>query len=378
MTTDTTDNTYTRMPAYTYYDWPSLRPSDFASPTNSTNRFLSMMTAFQLRGSDYILPSHDNTTFILYEGTNRHPSLLPFNSDPFTQRPDFLDRNFLAYLDMACTLRTQLCIRIYGHVDQPLLAGNVQTYDVFNDRYRTYTTNAADWFNTLTAPTQNIPAPDPEGFNHLYFYVRYAITNDDWPTYQTSAIISCKTPPPFHLHKHIDSFDVHRNYVGTSHSTNCTRSSDKLTILQLLPYDPIETAHALSVDLTTTRDTLRKLSRLNACHLALNNDHLVLNNIVEKSAACTYPTALAHAIRNQCTPGTADMINRYGPEHGTKIYELLSDAGYPDLEDITLGNSCSYCCEDEGCGDCNHCMAVQRVNDLEEIIADARRELDNA
>jgi hypothetical protein len=375
MTTDTTAHPYTPMPTYTYYDWNSLRAADFTTPTPSALRFLGMMHQLRERGSDYILPNDSHTSFVAHLGTNNRNDLRAFNDACFGSDSAYLNRHLLAYLDMLTGLTTNICIRITGDLSQSLYHDALQTYRLTpTNNIQYFPTDAATWFTHIARLTSHVPQPDPNGHSLIYYYLRYAISNEDWPTYESCALISCDTPLPFHPSRNIESFNAPARFRGSAPE----RVESKLTLLDHQPFNPYTFACHASNYFTLARTSVASLHRLNAAHKAINADHILLNNIVEKSAACQYPTALAHAIRNQCTPGTADMINQYGPDHGARIYDLLHRANFPDLDEITFGEESACCCRDGDCGDCPYCNATSRVEELEEIIADARRELENA
>jgi len=106
----------------------------------------------------------------------------------------------------------------------------------------------------------------------------------------------------------------------------------------------------------------------------------VLVNMVQKASELEDPSTFAKCIKSQCNQGTEDMLSRYGPDCFVQIYGYLSDRGFPELEDILDCDNCgsSHACEDLDCGDCTCCEALTRVNDLEQIIEDAKSRLDDA
>lgn len=377
MTTDTPEFTYQPMATYTYYDWHDLNASDFNSPDPAAIRFLGLMHELRRRGSDYILPNADNSAFVAHKGTNDRIEINTFSDHSLSLTPNRLSRHLLTYLDLLAGLRQQYCIRIVGDLSQPVFTDTLQVYCLTaSNSFRSYSTNPAVWLPSSTqVVTTTLPTPDPETRpDKLYYYIRYAISTEDWPSYDASALIACSTPPPFFAHRPVDDFNAPAGFIGNN---GPTRTPPKIQIFSIAPYEQYNFTYHAANDFARLRNLVSKMSRTIAAHEAINGDHLLMNNIVEKSASCEYPMALAHAIRNQCTPGTADMINQYGPDHGTRIYELLSNAGFPDLDDIQLNGS-AYVCNDADCGDCGYCEAKERVDELENIIADARRELENA
>ena len=103
----------------------------------------------------------------------------------------------------------------------------------------------------------------------------------------------------------------------------------------------------------------------------------VLVNMVQKASELPDPGSFAKCIKSQCNPGTEDMLSRYGPDSFVQVYSILSDNGFPDLDDIADSDN-AHACRDLDCGGCTCCEALSRVSELEEIISDAKCRLDDA
>ena len=154
----------------------------------------------------------------------------------------------------------------------------------------------------------------------------------------------------------------------------------QFTINHLLPAHHPCVTYADNGTRTATAESHGKLihehDQLVAAQRAILSPGLLFN-MIAKSARRDQPDDFANAVKSQCEPGTDDLLDRYGPEIFVKIHQHLSDHGWPDLEEILeQTSSCDTCCDGNGCGDCSHCVATSRIDELEEAMQRAKDELD--
>jgi len=152
-----------------------------------------------------------------------------------------------------------------------------------------------------------------------------------------------------------------------------------VSLIHILPNHHPYLTYLDSGDFTSTGQTIRLLNdydQLVSAQRAILSPGLLFN-MIAKSARRGDPAEFANAVKSQCEPGTDDLLERYGADIFVRIYQHLSDSGWPDLEDMLDASCCDYCCRGESCGDCQSCHTDARVEELQETISNARHALDS-